>query len=427
MPRIPSTAKLTANSVDILNAVRNSASSTYQERIPVATQDNIREIGNAMMSYQATQNEFLSALVNRIGRVLITSKMYENPLRMFKKGMLEFGETVEEIFVQVAKAHQFDPNTAEKEVFKREIPDVLAAFHRMNTQNFYKATISNDQLRQAFLSYDGITDLIARIVDQMYTGANFDEFLIMKQLIVDGVNDGKFNIVTIPEPTAENAKSIVSTIKGISNKLEFMSSDYNYLGVLTHTRKEDQILIIDAAFDAIIDVEVLASAFNMSKAEFMGQRVLIDNFGTLTGAYAALVDREWFMVFDNFINFTEQYNGEGLYWNYWYHVWKTYSTSPFCNAILFTTQTQAITSVTISPKTVTLAKGANQQFTAAVVGTGYVDKSVVWAVSGNSDAKTTINNSGLLHVGEDETNGLTVTVTSVVDGEKSDTATVTLS
>lgn len=427
MPRIPSTAKLTANSVDILNAVRNSASSTYQERIPVATQDNIREIGNAMMSYQATQNEFLSALVNRIGRVLITSKMYENPLRMFKKGMLEFGETVEEIFVQVAKAHQFDPNTAEKEVFKREIPDVLAAFHRMNTQNFYKATISNDQLRQAFLSYDGITDLIARIVDQMYTGANFDEFLIMKQLIVDGVNDGKFNIVTIPEPTAENAKSIVSTIKGISNKLEFMSSDYNYLGVLTHTRKEDQILIIDAAFDAIIDVEVLASAFNMSKAEFMGQRVLIDNFGTLTGAYAALVDREWFMVFDNFINFTEQYNGEGLYWNYWYHVWKTYSTSPFCNAILFTTQTQAITSVTISPKTATLAKGANQQFTATVVGTGYVDKSVVWTVSGNSDTKTTINNSGLLHVGEDETNGLTVTVTSVVDGEKSDTATVTLS
>ena len=427
MPRIPNTAKLTANSVDILNAVRNSASSTYQERIPVATQENIREIGNAMMSYQATQNEFLSALVNRIGRVLITSKMYENPLRMFKKGMLEFGETVEEIFVQVAKAHQFDPNTAEKEVFKREIPDVLAAFHRMNTQNFYKATISNDQLRQAFLSYDGITDLIARIVDQMYTGANFDEFLIMKQLIVDGVNDGKFTIVTIPEPTAENAKSIVSTIKGISNKLEFMSSDYNYLGVLTHTRKEDQILIIDAAFDAIIDVEVLASAFNMSKAEFMGQRVLIDNFGTLTGAYAALVDREWFMVFDNFVNFTEQYNGEGLYWNYWYHVWKTYSTSPFCNAILFTTQTQTITSVTISPKTVTLAQGANQQFTAAVVGTGYVDKSVVWAVSGNSDTKTTINNSGLLHVGEDETNGLTVTVTSVVDGEKSDTATVTLS
>ena len=427
MPRIPNTAKLTANSVDILNAVRNSASSTYQERIPVATQENIREIGNAMMSYQSTQNEFLSALVNRIGRVLITSKMYENPLRMFKKGMLEFGETVEEIFVQVAKAHQFDPNTAEKEVFKREIPDVLAAFHRMNTQNFYKATISNDQLRQAFLSYDGITDLIARIVDQMYTGANFDEFLIMKQLIVDGVNDGKFTIVTIPEPTAENAKSIVSTIKGISNKLEFMSSDYNYLGVLTHTRKEDQILIIDAAFDAIIDVEVLASAFNMSKAEFMGQRVLIDNFGTLTGAYAALVDREWFMVFDNFINFTEQYNGEGLYWNYWYHVWKTYSTSPFCNAILFTTQTQAITSVTVSPKTVTLAKGANQQFTATVVGTGYVDKSVVWTVSGNSDPKTTINNSGLLHVGEDETNGLTVTVTSDVDSDKSDTATVTLS
>ena len=38
--------------------------------------------------------------------------------------------------------------------------DVRAAFHTMNYQKFYKATISNDQLRQAFLSWQGITDLI---------------------------------------------------------------------------------------------------------------------------------------------------------------------------------------------------------------------------------------------------------------------------
>ena len=131
MPTIPKSKALNACSVQILNAIRANASSTYQERIPVATRENIREVGNAMMRYQAVQNEFIDALVNRIARVIITSKSYENPLRMFKKGMLEYGETIEEVFVNIAKAHQFDPVVAETEVFKREIPDVNAVFHRL--------------------------------------------------------------------------------------------------------------------------------------------------------------------------------------------------------------------------------------------------------------------------------------------------------
>ena len=32
----------------------------------------------------------------------------------------------------------------------------------MNYQKYYKTTIQNDQLRQAFLSWQGITDLIAK-------------------------------------------------------------------------------------------------------------------------------------------------------------------------------------------------------------------------------------------------------------------------
>lgn len=135
---------LAASSVDILNAIRNSASQTYQDRVPVATQNNIKEVGNPIITFEAIQNEFLHALVNRIGRVLITSKSYENPLKRFKKGILEYGETVEEIFINIARAHEFDPNVAENEVFKREIPDVNAAFHRLNVKNFYKTTISNE-------------------------------------------------------------------------------------------------------------------------------------------------------------------------------------------------------------------------------------------------------------------------------------------
>lgn len=423
----PTIKTVNASAMDILNVIRANASSTYQERIPEATQDNIREIGNAMLTYESTQNEFLNALVNRIARVIITSKSYQNPLRMFKKGVLEFGETIEEIFVNIARAHQFDPAVAEKEVFKREIPDVNAVFHKMNYQNFYKTTISNEQLRQAFLSYQGISDLIARIVDSLYTGSEFDEFLVMKQLIVDAANDGKMYAVTIPEVTPGNAKTIVAKIKGISNSMEFMSTTYNSMGVLNYTKKENQIFLIDAAFDAMIDVEVLASAFNMSKAEFMGQRVLIDNFGELTGVYAAIVDKDWFMVFDNWIGFTENYNGQGLYWNYFYHCWKTFSTSPFSNAVLFTTATTAVTGVTVTPPTTELVKGSSMQFTASVVTTGYVPKGVTWSVTGATDTVSSITPDGILTVPSTETNTtLTVTATSVYDTSKKGTSTVTL-
>lgn len=427
MPVKPTIATLNATSADILNVIRANASTTYQERIPVATRENIREIGNAMMAYQATQNEFLSALVNRIGRVLITSKMYENPLREFKKGMLEFGEAVEEIFVNIAKAHQFDPAVAENEVFKREIPDVNAVFHKMNLQNFYKATISNDQLRQAFLSWNGITDLIAKIVDSMYTGAEYDEFLVMKNLIFDAGERGDLYAVNVGAVTPENAKSVVSTIKGISNAIEFMSGKYNAMGVVTHTPKRDQIILLNAQFDAIIDVEVLASAFNLDKAEFMGQRVLVDDFGGLENVVAVLVDRDWFMVFDNFYNFTEQYNGEGLYWNYWYHVWKTFSTSPFANAIAFVTAEPTVTSVTVSPATATIAKGSQGNFTAEVVTENLAPKGVTWTVSGTSATTSTISADGVLSVAANEANTtLTVTATSTFDSTKAGTATVTV-
>ena len=426
MPSKPTAATLTHNGVDILNAIRNSASDTYRQRIPEATQENMKEIGNSMMQYQSTQNEFLNALVNRIARVIITSKSYQNPLRVFKKGMMEYGETIEEIFVNIAKAHPFDPILAEKTVFKREIPDVSAVFHKMNYQNFYKATISQEQLRQAFLSAEGITDLIGRIVDSMYTGSEFDEFLCMKNLIEEDAKRGRMYPIVIPQPSANTAKEIVTKIKGISNQLEFLSSKYNAMGVMNFTKKPDQILVIDAEFDAVIDVEVLASAFNMSKAEFMGQRVLIDNFGTLTGCVAALIDRDWFMVFDNLMSFTENYNGEGLYWNYFYHVWKTFSTSPFSNALIFTTDAQSITTVKVTGAT-TGKVGDVLQYNAVITGSELAPQGVTWAVTGATTPKSVIDWTGKLMLAPDEPNSsLVITATSVYDTSKSDSLTLTI-
>ena len=50
---------------------------------------------------------------------------------------------------------------------------------------------------------------------------------------------------------------------------------------------------------------------------------------------AVLVDSEWFQVYDNLDLMTESHVGSGMYWNYFYNTWKTVSTSPFANAVVF--------------------------------------------------------------------------------------------
>ena len=452
MPTKPQVKTLNANSVEILNTLRANASPNYQDMVPYAegSLDSVREIGAIIMQYPALQNEFLSALVNRIGMVLVTSKLYRNPWAFMKQGMLEFGETIEEIFVNIAKPFEFNQERAETTIFKREIPDVRAAFHVMNYTKFYKATISNDQLRQAFLSWNGITDLIARIVDAMYTGANYDEFITMKYLLAKHLIAGNIYANQIDTVSTDNMKSIVATIKGVSNSLEFLSNKYNYNGVETYTNKSDQYILINAKFDATMDVEVLASAFNMDKAEFMGRRVLVDSFGNLDNARlkllfaedpnyteiseddlqaldnipAIMVDRYFFMIFDNFYNFTEQYNGEGLYWNYWYHTWKTFSISPFHNAVAFVPGAPTITSVTVEPSTAGGSVGSTIQLSAEVVSTNFAPKTVTWS---SSSENVTVNSNGLVTIGTGASGSVTITATSTYDTNKSGTCTITIS
>lgn len=452
MPTRPTVQRLNATSVDILNAIRNNASNNYRDYIPEAdeTLESVRAIGSILMDYPALQNEFLNALVNRIGRVLVTSKMYDNPWNMFKRGLLEFGETVEEVFVELAKPFEYDPEVAESEVFKREKPDVRAAFHILNYQKFYKVTVQKDQLRQAFLTWNGVTDLITKIINSMYAGANYDEFLVMKYLVAVNILNGRLKAVEITDAT--DMKAAVGTIKSVSNGMEFMNTTYNIAGVHTYTDKRDQYFILTSTFDAIMDVEVLASAFNMDKADFMGRRVLVDSFGSLDNERLALlfaddpnyvelseaeltaldaipailVDKDWFMILDNLLEFTDQYNGQGLYWNYWLHVWKTLSVSPFANSAVFVPGTPAITSVTVSPAEVTASAGQRVTLTAEVATSYFAPESVNWSVAEGDPA--TVDIYGVVTISPDAVaeDTITVTATSTFDSTKSDSCTITV-
>ena len=452
----PKIRTLTNNSVDVLNAIRNNATINYKNYVPVATPEpeSLRTIGAIIMDSPSLQNEFLSALYNRIGRVIVESKQYENPWTVFKKGMLEFGETIESVFVNIAKPFEYDPAVAESEIFKRQIPDVRSTFYIMNYQKFYKNTIQDRDLRKAFLSWDGITDLIAKIVESMYTGANYDEFQTMKYMLARQILNGRMYPIQISAVSAVNAKAIITTVKQTSNKLTFQSDKYNVAGVSTHSKKDEQYIIVSSEFDAIMDVEVLASAFNMSKAEFMGRRMLVDGFGdidndrlailfadddtyvpltsdeltALNAIPAVLVDDTYFQIYDNLNEFTEEYNGQGLYWNYWYHVWKTFGVSPFANTAMFIPATPSITSVTVTPATATADGGQRVAFEAEVVTANFAPQTVTWKVDDTSKAAgVTVSASGIVNIPStvDDTT-ITVTATSTFDTTKYDTATITV-
>ena len=451
MPTRPSKVTLDTNVMNVLNAIRNNNSNYYKDYVPPMTDTSeLRQIGKIIMDVPALQNEFLNALINRIALVRITSKMFDNPWSRFKKGFLEYGETIEEVFVDLINVYEFDAEKAETELFKRVSPDVRAAFHVMNYRKFYKVTIERQKLAKAFLSASGMNDLITYIMTAIYTSAAYDEFLTMKYMLARNILNGRMYPIEIAPVSEANMKSIVTTVKGTSNLLEFPSRKYNPAGVFQHTDKSDQYILIDTQFDANMDVNVLASAFNMDRAQFMGNRVAIDGFGSLDNERLAelfaddpyyveitaeeqaalneiplaVVDENFWMVYDNLNEFREVENGQGLYWNYFYHQWKTFSTSPFSNALVYVPETPAITSVTVTPETATVAAGTSLALTTVVVATGYAPQTVTYTSDNDG---VTITEGGVVQIDADATGSATITVASTFDPTKTDTVTITIS
>jgi hypothetical protein len=388
MARRIANSTLNASTIDILNVIRQNASYDYQQNVPeVATVNDIPKVGEIIYGTPAFTNQFINALVNRIAIVRVQSATFNNPYSILKKGYIEYGETVEDIFVSIAKAVDFNVEKAAKREFQRTIPDVRSAFHVMNWRVTYPVTIQDEDLRQAFLSIEGVQNLIAKIVDGVYTAAEYDEFLLFKYLLIKAISHGKMYTTSIGAGTDLSEAAV--QFRGTSNLLPFMSSEYNDAAVKTNTPKDRQVIFMDAMFNAQFDVNVLASAFNMDKADFMGRLFLIDNWtdfdnerfdviransdgieevtaeelALLANVKGVILDENWFQIYDNNNKFTEKYVASGLYWNYFYHTWKTVSNSPFANAVVFVTSAADVA----LPATVTVHVDAKDESDVATV------------------------------------------------------------
>lgn len=401
MPRRIAKSTLQASTLDILNAIRQNASYDYQQSVPVvAKASDIPKVGEVICGTPAFSNQFINSIVNRIALVMTKSATFNNPYAHLKKGYLEFGETVEEIFVQIAKVVDYTPEKGAAREFKRTLPDVKSAFHAMNWRVMYPVTIQDEDLRLAFLAESGVQDLVAKIVDSVYKAAEYDEFLLFKYLLIKAVSHGKMFPMSIGSGT--DLKEAGATFRGASNDLTFMQTKYNASGVRTNTPRENQAIFMDSWFNAKYDVDVLAAAFNMDKATYTGALHLIDDWTSfdnerfevirensdgleevtagelalMKNVKAVLLDVDWFQVYDNNAKFTEQYSASGLYWNYFYHVWKTISSSPFSNAIVFVTD-----AATIAPK---------ESYTVKLTGKDTSDVATVFTLGVQDDTATLV-------------------------------------
>lgn len=460
-------------SVDVLNRLRNEASINYQTAVPIATADAdvIKEIGKIILDSPNLQNEFSSWLINRIAKVIIWNGTFENPLRVFNKGLLEFGDVIEEVFVDLCRPYQYSESVAERKVFARVSANIKSNFHVVNSYVFYKQTINRAQIKKAFMSVDGVEDLINKITGAMIVSANYDDYQMYKYLIAKAALNGNVAIIPVTAISDEaSAKNALKTFKATSNNFEILGRKYNTMGVANNSPKEDQYLIIDNDNDASLSVDALAYMFGPAFADNDAKKIRIDGFDDLDidrlrymmcpknengepiedptssdfepftsdeltalgNIEAVLLDEAWFQNYTQLFETSAIRNPEGLSENMWLHVWKCYAMSPFANGAIFASGTNGVTAVEIDDSALpTVTGGADGQGTILVEATvsGLVPlgaKAVTFSASTSGNGEVSIDGNGNL-VWKDIAAGdkITITVTSVADSSITDSATIT--
>ena len=375
---------------EILNTIRANASSEYQERVPEALGVG-GNVSNVFSQYPTMKNEFLTALTNKIARTLFYSKVFDNPLKALHKGMLPYGYSLEQIFVNMAESKGFwehwDKSGDEvKDLVGKKKPDIKLLYIERNFAYKYKTTISDQQLRTAFHDQNGLSRLVEQVVSSVYSKAYFDEFNDMKRILTAhaqgkyigyDTTTGKMTekalsntvlpggkneaVMVLGEYSTQEAKgkAISKAIRTLAGKMAFPTETYNSAGVKQWSERQQLIYITTPEEQAELDVEVLANAFNMDKADVNVRVIVVDELPSVfnietakTGKFAQygtvlscplssardnrtckcrgiLMDSDFLQAYDTLIESRTFDNGEGLYTNYFFHKQGIMSTCYF--------------------------------------------------------------------------------------------------
>lgn len=329
---------MAVNNSTILDRIWLEGTWDYQQRVPQASQQGVAAVAEFLFDSMNKMyyNQFVDALINRIGMTRINSKMWANPWRTFKKGNLPYGSTVQDMGIKWIKAHSYkDDLDSLLEVHR---PEIEAAYYTINRRDQYAISTNYDELRNAFVDEYGLNKLINSITDVPISSDNYDEFLAMKDLIAEYESRYGFYKEQITAITNEQtAKDFLVKARAFAGKLRFPSVYYNLVNIPTFADESELVLFIDPQSLAYTDVEALAAAFNIDKAEIKYRIELVDEW-PIPGAVALLTTEDFFQVYDALYTTTSFYNPQNLTTNYYLTHWEIIAFSPFVPAVLFTTE-----------------------------------------------------------------------------------------
>lgn len=329
----------------ILNAVRKNASNTYQQRIPAVDKGNIQQTLQTLLDNLPLWNEFHSALVNRVGKEIFRFNNWNNPLGIFKQGMLTHGDTVQEVAVGLAQAYTYDAdrNYLEDAIFGQERADVRAAYHKINLQRYYKVTLNRDILRRAFNDDFALSDHIQQVIGSLSNSDELDEFAAMIGVLKEFYLAGGFFKQNVPNvsaqgSTAADAKAMLRRAREFADKFTFLSPHYNALGMPVHADRSKLVLITTPEAKSGLDVEALAVLFNVERADVPGRIIVVPDYDVdIPGFQGIVTTEDFWVVLDSLYETREVDNPVGLYTNHLLHHHQVISVSPFVPAVLLWT------------------------------------------------------------------------------------------
>lgn len=349
---------------EVASAMYRASSPNFQSTIGDPNDVSSLEFMNGLLEYPDSLGVEFMNLATRIGRVIAHRNILTNKLAPFKMENMALGYTMEEYFVECAKEHAYDQADAEDTLFKRELPDIKTAFYVVNRKSYYPATITDDDMRKYFVSWDGVNSLIASIVDSMYNGDNKDDYNYMKSALVKHYENGLMKIVKTSAVTdTDTAKELARKITEYVSYLTEPTNEYNAMAVTKQNDYEDIYVILNGKSNSYLNIDWLAQTFQLEFAEFKAHVLVLPTLpSTKQGTIEALVvDSEIYRVFDQKYSVGVAYNAKGLYWNYFLHHWEGIATSRFANAIAFVSGdvVEKVTAIYANPTVVQVKKGGS--------------------------------------------------------------------
>lgn len=368
-----------ADSLQILNAIRDVAGAEYEARIPVATRENIAQVGNTILSYAPSANAFFTGLLNRIGKVVIDRmEGVEDIYNVFENGRLEFGDTIQKIFVDIPKAKAFD-GTATTAMLNQERGVIHVEYTKVDRKLFYKTTISVPQIKEAFTTVAKLDEFVRALIEAMSTALSYDKYVMLTNTLathVAYVMEGKqnadyysddnnnFRSLQLPADVAvwnDTTKEIEWSVTGakvflkllrvasrglkfphaLSYGTEFDENEDGYnAGTISVVRTpiEKQVCALEVSTMATIDVDALAVLFNIDKAEPQTRMIELEDgaLGSFEDSDKAnhhivgfICDREAVIRGTSFEDKDSFKNPEAEYVNMWNHYWGYMAVSKF--------------------------------------------------------------------------------------------------